>query len=459
MIPNNKVRLSTRLILLLITVTALVAFSVGWLAISVSSRSEIATIDASINAVINSGTNNQINALENAINTVQENNYNLTLDVISSSGFVTQVVAGAHELRSTPTLSNVSSSHRSVTTAKNLPGFRFKSLPIGGGDYLLVAASTSQVDAANQRLVRDVVLTALLVAFLVIFISRFLLKRSLRTIHQLIAYASSISKNDFNVSPPENSSVPELSDLQASLSSMVTSLQRTINSEKNTNIVMQRFVGDASHELRTPLTVIKGYSEMLQRGDLTDDQQHRAAQKVQHEVDRMDSLIGDLLFLAELNEVPIASLQVCNISQLVTNIIYDFGVDNPSRTLTTSIDEDIHVRATDDLIYRILNNALTNIKRYTSESSSVNIELASDASTATLRIEDSGPGLSGEYGVAPKRFARGEDSRSRETGGSGLGMSIMADVASSLGGTMTTYKCSLGGLGLEFSLPVVTELR
>ena len=216
---------------------------------------------------------------------------------------------------------------------------------------------------------------------------------------------------------------------------------------------MQRFVGDASHELRTPLTVIKGYSEMLQRGDLTDDQQHRAAQKVQHEVDRMDSLIGDLLFLAELNEVPVASLQVCNLSQLVTNIIYDFGIDNPSRTLTTSIDEDIHVRATDDLIYRILNNALTNIKRYTGESSSVNIELVSDASTATLRIEDSGPGLSGEYGVAPKRFARGEDSRSRETGGSGLGMSIMADVTSSLGGTMATYKSSLGGLGLEFRLP------
>jgi signal transduction histidine kinase len=67
-----------------------------------------------------------------------------------------------------------------------------------------------------------------------------------------------------------------------------------------------------------------------------------------------------------------------------------------------------------------------------------------------LCIEDGGRGLP-EYGVRPQRFRRFDQSRSRETGGSGLGMSIMADIAEGLGGSMSTSKSSLGGLALTFT--------
>ena len=69
-----------------------------------------------------------------------------------------------------------------------------------------------------------------------------------------------------------------------------------------------------------------------------------------------------------------------------------------------------------------------------------------------LTIDDGGPGLP-RYGVRPQRFQRFDESRSRETGGSGLGMSIMADVAELLGGEMSTAPSPLGGLRLRFSLP------
>jgi len=88
------VRLSTRITLLLVITTALVAFSIGWLATSISSRSEIAAIDAPITAVINSGLGNEITALDNALNTVQKNNYDLTLIVISSSNVSTPIRTG-----------------------------------------------------------------------------------------------------------------------------------------------------------------------------------------------------------------------------------------------------------------------------------------------------------------------------------------------------------------------------
>ena len=86
----------------------------------------------------------------------------------------------------------------------------------------------------------------------------------------------------------------------------------------------------------------------------------------------------------------------------------------------------------------------------------VRVGLHAVGANARLVVEDGGPGLPA-YGVRPQRFQRFDESRSRETGGSGLGMSIMADVAESLGGVMSTERSALGGLRLTFSLPLATR--
>ena len=81
------------------------------------------------------------------------------------------------------------------------------------------------------------------------------------------------------------------------------------------------------------------------------------------------------------------------------------------------------------------------------------VSLSGDATTVTMRIEDGGKGLP-EYGLRPQRFRRLDASRSRETGGSGLGMSIMADITEAFGGTLVTSQSELGGLALCFTFPV-----
>jgi signal transduction histidine kinase len=86
----------------------------------------------------------------------------------------------------------------------------------------------------------------------------------------------------------------------------------------------------------------------------------------------------------------------------------------------------------------------------------VRIALGAVGAKARLIVEDGGPGLP-EYGVRPQRFQRFDESRSRETGGSGLGMSIMADVSESLGGEMVTEASPLGGLRLTFLLPLAAS--
>lgn len=450
-------RLSTRITVLIVATTALVAFSIGWLAISISSRSEIAAIDAPITAVINSGLSNQITALDNALNTVQENNYDVTLVVIGSSNTATPIKTGSNPLTKTPTLADAKSTLHSIAEVDGIPGFRIKSMRIGGGDFLLVAASTLAVQNANHRLEREVFLAGLMIAIFIALIARRLMRASLKTISHLIEYAEAVSKNNYEAELPNPGTTPELSSLQSSLGVMVENLKKTIEIEKTSNIAMQRFIGDASHELRTPLTVIKGYSEMLQNGSISDEQRQRAADRVEREVDRMDALIGDLLFLAEINESPFVQGSLVNLSDFASTAIFDFKADNPQRVVTSEIENDVNIIAPEDFLHRMITNAFTNIQRYTPSEAPVQILLTSDSSLIHLKIEDGGPGLSSGYGLSPQRFARGDDSRSRESGGSGLGMSIMADVARAVGGSMKTEQSTLGGLAISFQLPLAKK--
>jgi two-component system OmpR family sensor kinase len=216
---------------------------------------------------------------------------------------------------------------------------------------------------------------------------------------------------------------------------------------------MQQFIDDASHELRTPLTVVKGYNELLASGNASPEQQARAVSRVQREVERMESLVRDLLLLAEVREAPDRVELPVDLSEVVATRVSDFLFEHPERPLTSDVAANVTVTARAEYVDRLVGNALTNIVRHTPHDAAVHVGLARQGGLAVLIIEDGGPGLP-YYGVRPLRFQRFDESRSRETGGSGLGMSIMADVAESLGGSMTTEPSSLGGLRLRFELPL-----
>ena len=157
-------KIATRLTILLIVLTSLVAFSVGWFAVEASTRSQYTVLNDKINVVIRSGHGDSTAALSDALNVVQANTYDLTLDVVDPSGGVVQVNSGFVPLRKKPTLADVKASLKFVTSLPTLPGFRIRSVFIGGGDYLVVAGSTSQITAQGQHLIREVALTGLLVA-------------------------------------------------------------------------------------------------------------------------------------------------------------------------------------------------------------------------------------------------------------------------------------------------------
>jgi signal transduction histidine kinase len=444
------VKIATRLTILLVVLTTMVALTVGWFAVDASTRSRYSTLDGQINAVIHSGKGHPDQALSDALNVVQENTYDLTLDVVDPSGAVVQVNTGRVPMKSKPTRANILATLAKVDAQANLPGFQIRSLNVGGGDYLVVAGSTAAITQQGRQLALDVALTGFLIALVMLVLARFVMRKDLRTMEHLIGFASEVARGDERGEIPPAAGSRDVRELQAALATMVVALHERIAIEARSVEAMQQFVGDASHELRTPLTVIKGYNELLTNPSINDEQRARAVERVRREIDRMDLLVADLLLSAEVREAPQHLNTRVELSALVETRVEEFRNDHPERVVTAETSEGVAVRGRDDLLERLLVNSFSNIVRHTAKDTAVRVTLRRDGARALLSIEDAGGGLP-EYGVRPQRFRRFDQSRSRETGGSGLGMSIMADIAEGLGGSMTTSKSPLGGLALTFA--------
>jgi signal transduction histidine kinase len=238
---------------------------------------------------------------------------------------------------------------------------------------------------------------------------------------------------------------------------MVGSLHRALETERRTSREMQRFIGDASHELRTPLTVIRGYGEILERPGLDDDMRHRALERVRREVVRMDTLVTDLLFLTEVREATTATPTPVALSDVLIDALGNFRVDHPERQIDVEVAENVWVTGRAEYVERLINNALSNIARHTPLDAAVRVTLEVDDAVATLNVDDAGPGLPSEaYERDARQFQRFDPARSRDSGGTGLGMSIMADIVTSLGGTVEMSASPLGGLRLRFEIPTTS---
>jgi len=195
---------------------------------------------------------------------------------------------------------------------------------------------------------------------------------------------------------------------------------------------------------------------MLSKGQMSSEEdKSRAFSRVTSEIGRMETLIRDLLLLAELGESAKREQEEIDLSALVAGHAKDFVTLNPDREIEINIDDAIYIVGVRDYLVRLIQNALNNISRHTPSSAPARISLSAKGKTISLQIEDGGSGLpETAYRERVRSLNRFDKSRSRESGGSGLGMSIMAAVMSKLGGELTLRKSDLGGLAVvaEFSL-------
>ena len=244
-----------------------------------------------------------------------------------------------------------------------------------------------------------------------------------------------------------------LANILASIATSLLSRSGALAQERAQRQKMQEFLGDAAHELRTPMTVVKGYAELLKGKQLDPERERAAFERLNSELKRMDFLIGDLLLLAQIGEEGNIEFESIDLAELVRENISDFKEIAPTHQITFHGDEHAVMIGSEKYLRRFIQNALTNIRLHTPASTPVRVSIKADKQI-TLIIEDGGPGLPPEsYGEKIRGLKRFDRSRSRDTGGTGLGMSIMNAVIERHKGVFTLRKSELGGLAIEVHLP------
>jgi two-component system sensor histidine kinase MtrB len=256
----------------------------------------------------------------------------------------------------------------------------------------------------------------------------------------------------------------DLARLATSFNQMATNLQRQIRQLEELSRVQRRFVSDVSHELRTPLTTVRMAGDVLHdaRGDF-DPATARAAELLQTELDRFETLLADLLEISRFDAgAAVLELDDVNLVDVAHRVV------DATRPLAEQRDVRIEVEAPDHpclaeadvrRVERILRNLVTNaIDHARAEgeqgTSRVVVLVAGDEQSAGLAVRDYGVGLApGEASMVFNRFWRADPARARTSGGTGLGLSISQEDAHLHGGWLQAW-CRLGeGSQFRLTLP------
>jgi len=241
----------------------------------------------------------------------------------------------------------------------------------------------------------------------------------------------------------------EIGTLAKHVNRLAESLQKSRTARK-------RWMADIAHELRTPVAVMKGEIEAIADGVRQVD--GNTAASLNEEINHLASMVDDLqaLALADAGALNIHR-QELDLDELVRFSADSFRTRLAEKNLQLSLDlaEGLEINADAQRIRQLLHNLLENCCRYTDADGTIWLGLSRKGDKAVLKLEDSGPGVSDEQlEKLFDRFYRAEGSRSRATGGSGLGLSICRNIAEAHGGRIEAAHSPRGGLMLQIVLPV-----
>jgi len=208
---------------------------------------------------------------------------------------------------------------------------------------------------------------------------------------------------------------------------------RDITKIYHLNMIRRDFVANASHELRTPLTVIAGFVENLSRSASTPDSHKRPLSLMEHQTNRMRSIIEDLLTLSRLElEDTAHNLTPVNMPQEIDQVVADArALSAGDHRIVLELDRDLLLIGNQSELRSAISNLVFNAVKHTPPGSRVRLVWQSDPGGPVLQVSDDGPGIAPEHiPRITERFYRVDKARSRASGGTGLGLAIVKHVLS-----------------------------
>lgn len=372
---------------------------------------------------------------------------------------------------------------RSSTAVRNLlkdiePVFRGEVLtrtffhPYYGEDMMIVAvpirneAGTSNgavilnapVQGINNFLTRiylAIGLIGFLALALTLFIVRQLSRGIVQPLREMEETAASMAEGRYDKRVAVTSE-DEVGQLGESLNTLAQELSRFVARTEQMEKLRRDFVANVSHELRTPLTIIRGYTEALRDGTVTDPvQSARFNQLIVSETERLERLISDLLDLSrlqaqqytlEVEPIPLVEV-VDSVVSMMRGKAAQKGI-----TLSWRYDDEVPpILGNGDRLVQLLVILLDNALKYTPDQGCVAVELKHEMQQAVLTITDNGAGIPSEdLPLIWERFYKVDKAHTRENHGTGLGLSIAREIIERHGANVTVT--SEPGAGTTFVL-------
>jgi two-component system sensor histidine kinase BaeS len=275
-------------------------------------------------------------------------------------------------------------------------------------------------------------------------------RQLVRPIRELSQGAQRLAAGEYDtrMTPGTND---ELGQLTADFNSLAKTLQENEKSRR-------RWIADISHELRTPLSILQGEIEAMQDGIRTPNPER--LQVLHNETTNLTRLVKDLYELS-LSDIGALSYQKrpTDLEAVLAGCVAGYREKFAGRGMElgwlSSCVDPLTVMGDADRLKQLFSNLLSNSLRYTDPNGRVEVGLSRRGDMAVIDIRDSAPGVPVEH--LPhlfERLYRVESSRSRATGGSGLGLSICRSIVEAHDGMITAQASSLGGLWIQVELPV-----
>ncbi|MGH2490596.1 MAG: sensor histidine kinase [Candidatus Limnocylindria bacterium] len=327
-----------------------------------------------------------------------------------------------------------------VTTPRGL--FRVYAVPFAPGHALEVARDLVEIDTALANLRLALIGLAVGAALLAALMGAVISRMVLAPVRRLGATVSEVTRTRDLSRRVAMTGHDEMARLAGSFDGMLTALEISLRQQR-------QLVADASHELRTPLTSLRTNLELLARGQPTDpEERQQVLSELVGQMERLTTLVSDLIDLARDEEANLP-IEDVRLDEVVADAIVDVRGRYPRVRFDAALDE-ATVRGVRPRIARAVTNLLDNAGKWSPAGGVVEVTVHGGEVT----VRDHGPGVAPED--APRVFDRfWRASNARSLPGSGLGLSIVKEVAESHGGSVTLEHASGGGA--QFRLRLATR--
>jgi two-component system OmpR family sensor kinase len=330
----------------------------------------------------------------------------------------------------------------------SLGNYRAVATTTDGGDVLVTGLPLGSTESALMRLGAVEVVAGLLGVLVAAVAAAVIIGRTLRPLRRVAATAGRVAELPLSTGevrlrervPEADTDVhTEVGRVGSALNRLLQHVEDSLAARHASETQVRQFVADASHELRTPVTSIRGYAELLRRrGDELPEDVASSLRRVESEAVRMSALVNDLLLLARLDAGRELTSETVDLTALVMDAVSDAHAAGPDHRWRVDVPPAaVLVPGDGDRLHQVLANLLANVRTHTPAGTTATTRLRVEDGYAVLQVVDDGPGIPpGLVESVFERFARGDSSRSRVAGSSGLGLAIVQAVATGHGGTV-----------------------